>query len=113
MNFNHLGMVLVHYYKHMQLINHVNPGVTQLFLYTLFLSVLFNILTEMIVASSTIDVSQQHITSNIVRLHWQDSFRNAFCQLHVTINSASTKQSLPYSQMWFTGHCHNHILCLL
>jgi hypothetical protein len=53
MNFNHLGMVLVLYYKHMQLINHINPGVTQLFLHTLFLSVLFNILTEMIVASST------------------------------------------------------------
>jgi hypothetical protein len=37
----------------MELINHFNPGVTLLFLHTLFFSLLFNILTEMVVASST------------------------------------------------------------
>ncbi len=56
MNFNHLGVVLILYYKRMHLIIHFNPGATQLFLCIFFLSLLFNILTEIPVASSSIDV---------------------------------------------------------
>ncbi len=36
-----------------------------------------------------------------------------FCHLHITMNSASTKQSHPSSHLWFVGHCQYHILCLL
>jgi hypothetical protein len=40
----------------MYLTIHFNPGATWLFLHTFFLSLLFNILTEVPVATSTIDV---------------------------------------------------------
>jgi hypothetical protein len=59
MNFNHMGVVLVLYNKEMcahEQIIHFNPGLTQLFLHTFFLALPFNILTEMPVASSSIDV---------------------------------------------------------
>ncbi len=72
------GWSLIIYYKHMHLIIHFNPGATQLFLQNFFLSLLFNILTEMPVASSSVDVWQQHITSSIARLHFKNSFSNMF-----------------------------------
>jgi hypothetical protein len=56
MEFNHLRVVLTIYYKCMHLIIHFNPGANQLFLHSFFLSLLFNILTDMPVASSSIDV---------------------------------------------------------
>jgi hypothetical protein len=52
-----MRVVLIIYYKCINLIIHFNPGVTQLFLHTSFLSLPFNILTEMPVARSNIDVS--------------------------------------------------------
>jgi hypothetical protein len=54
-----MGVVLVLYNKEMcahEQIIHFNPGLTQLFLHTFFLALPFNILTEMPVASSSIDV---------------------------------------------------------
>jgi hypothetical protein len=41
----------------MYLVVHFNPGAIQLFLHTSFLSLLFNILTKMPVASSSRDIS--------------------------------------------------------
>ncbi len=113
MNFSYLGVVLTLYYKCMHLVIYFNPGATQLFLHTFFFSLTFNILTKMPVASSSIDVWQQHITSSIVRFHFKNLFGDMFCHLHFTMNSASTEQSHPCSHLWFTGHCHDHILCLL
>jgi hypothetical protein len=52
---------------------------------------MFNILTEMPVASSSIDVWQRHITSSIFRLHLKNSTANTFLLLRITMNSASTK----------------------
>ncbi len=62
MNFNHLGVVSILFYKCMHLIIHFNPGATRLFLCTFSLSLLFNILTDMPVANSSIDVwhNQEH-----------------------------------------------------
>ncbi len=111
MKFHDLWVVLIPYCKHMHLIIHLNLGVTQLFLHTFFLSLSFNIITEKPVASSSTDIWQQHITSSNVRLHFKNSFGNTFWHLHMTTNSASTKQSHPCSHMWYTGHCHDHILC--
>ncbi len=113
MNFNHLGVVSILHYKHMHLIIYFNPDATWLFLCTFFLSLMFNILTEMYVANSSIDVWQQYITSSIFRLHFKNSFGIVFCHLHVTMNSACVKQSHPSSHLWFTGYFHDHILCLL
>jgi hypothetical protein len=56
MNFNHLGLVLIIYYKRMYLIIHFNLGATWQSLHTFFLSLPFNILTEVPVASGSIDV---------------------------------------------------------
>ncbi len=56
------------------------------------------------VASSSIDVWQQHITNSILRFHFKNLFHNTFCHLHITMNSASTEQSHPCSHIWFTGH---------
>jgi hypothetical protein len=55
MNSNHLGVVLIIYDKRMHLIIHFNQGATWLFLHPSFLTVLFNILTEMPLASNNID----------------------------------------------------------
>ncbi len=55
MDFNHLRVVLIVYYKCIYLIIQFNPGATMLFLHTSFLSLLFNILTEIPVASSSIN----------------------------------------------------------
>ncbi len=111
-NFSHLGLVLILYHEQMHLIIHFNPGAAQLFLCTFFLSLPFNTLTEMHVASN-VDVWQQYITSSIYRLHFKNLFGNVFCYLHITIHSASTEQSPQSSHLWFTRHCHHHILCLL
>ncbi len=78
-------------FKHMHLIVHFNPGATWLFHPTFFLSLTFNILTEMPVGSSSIDVWHQTIISSIVRFHSKNSSGNTFCHLHITMNSASTK----------------------
>ncbi len=43
-----------------------------------FLSLMFNILTEMPVASSSKDVWQPHMNSRIFRLHFKNSSRNTF-----------------------------------
>ncbi len=66
-----------------------------------------------LVANSSRHVWQQHITRSIVRLHFKNLFGNTFCHFHITINSTSAKQSCPCIHMWFTGHCHDHVLCLL
>jgi hypothetical protein len=55
-NCNHLRVVLIISYKCMHLIIHFNPGETQLFLHTSFLSLPFNIVTEMAAACSSKDV---------------------------------------------------------
>ncbi len=55
-DFNHLRVVLIIYYKHIHLIFQFNSGAIRLFLRTFFLSRPFNILREMPVASSSIDV---------------------------------------------------------
>ncbi len=73
----------------------------QLFLHAPFFLLLFNILTKMPVASSSIHFLQQHIMGSIFRLQ----FKNWFSHLHITMsNSTSTKKSLPCSHMWFIGH---------
>ncbi len=89
MNFNHLGVVSILYYKHIHLIIHFNPDATWLFLCTFFFSLPFNILTEMSLASRSIYVWQQYITDSIFRLHFKNLFGNTFCNLHITMNSAS------------------------
>ncbi len=113
MNSNYLGMVLILYYKCMDLIIHFNPGATWLVLCNFFLSLPFNILKELPVASSRIDIWQQHITSSIFRLQFHNPLSNAFCHLQITTDSASTKQNHPTSHLWFIGHCHDRVLCLL
>ncbi len=49
-------MISIVYYKCIDLIIHFNPGVTWLFFDTFFLSLQFNIHTEMPIASSSVDV---------------------------------------------------------
>jgi hypothetical protein len=56
MDFNHLRVVSIIYYKCVHLIIHFDPVVTQLSLHTSLLSLPFNFLTEMPVASSSIDL---------------------------------------------------------
>ncbi len=55
-DFNHLRAVLIIYYNHRYLTICFNAGVAWLFLHTSFLSLLFNILVEMAVATTSIDV---------------------------------------------------------
>jgi hypothetical protein len=55
MNFNHLGVVLIVYYKCMHFIIHFNLGVTQLFFHTFYLLLLFNIFIEVPIANSSIN----------------------------------------------------------
>ncbi len=59
---------------------HFNPGATQLFLHTYSaLSQPFNTLTEMPVASTSLDVWLQHIApSSILRLHFKKCFGRTF-----------------------------------
>ncbi len=75
MDFNHLRMVLIVYYKCLHLLIDFNPGATWLCL-----------LTEILVASSS-----------IFSLQLKKSFSNTFPHLHITMNSASPKQSHPHS----------------
>jgi hypothetical protein len=60
MNFSHLGCVLNLYYKCVHIIIHFNPNATWLCLDTIFLSLLFNILTNMHVANNNRDAWQHH-----------------------------------------------------
>jgi hypothetical protein len=76
-------------YKHMHLIIHFNLGVTQWFLHIFFFSMPFNIFRKMHVAN--IDVSQQHITSSIVKFNFKNLSSNTFYHLHITMNSENTK----------------------
>ncbi len=85
------------YYKCMHLIIHFDPGATQLFLHTPFLLLLFNILTEMPIASSS-----SIITCSTFRLQFKEPECSPISTF--TMNSASTEQNLPCSHIWFTGH---------
>ncbi len=91
MDFNHLRMVLRVYYKCMHLLIAFNPGATWLCP-----------LTEILVANSS-----------IFSLQLKKSFSNTFPHFHITMNSASPKQSHPHSHKWFTWHGLDHSLCFL
>ncbi len=62
-----------------------------------------SIFSLMPIASSSIDVWQQYITSNTFRPLCKNLFGNAFCHLHITMNSATTKQSHPSSTCGLQG----------
>ncbi len=112
MNFYHLWVVSIIYYKCMHLIICFNPGVTQVLLHTFFFPLLFNIVTEMPIANNSIDSWQQQMNCSIFRLQFKNMLSNTFSHLHITMNYACTEQSLPHCCMWFTGHCIDKILCL-
>ncbi len=107
--FNHLRVVLIIYYKPLHLILQFNLGATRLFLRTIFLSQQFKILTEMPVASSSMAHNKHHLSGTISR---------------ICLATHSAISTLPWfprvsskaiHAVWcsFTGHCHDHILCLL
>ncbi len=72
MNFNHLWVVSIIYYKCMHLIIHFNPGATQVLPHTFFFPLLFNIVTEMPIANNSIDSWQQQINCSIFRLQFKN-----------------------------------------
>ncbi len=71
-------------------------------------SAVVNIFLEIPAARSSIDVRWHHSGCSISSVHFKKTFSNAFSHLHINMNSTSTKQSPPNSQIWFTGHGPDH-----